>query len=162
MYFSLTLILIFLLHRNYKTQFSSTQDTHTYMEHNSAKWGRQQWSIMWMWALHKSIASKNRNAAIVNRTLNCWLEAFRGTWMKFWLKPHLGHRADRQLIVSTGARRQLCPHLSEWVWMGSSCVVLIDPKQKQPKKLLVNIWALKVYRCLLITTIIYSDPHSDW
>lgn len=43
--------------------------THVTQEvHNSAKWSRQQWSIMWEWALHKSLASKNRNVAMLNRS----------------------------------------------------------------------------------------------
>lgn len=56
--------------------------THLYAAHGSAECSRERRSIMLLWALRKCVAAKNRNAVIVNRSLNCWLEAFRGSWMK--------------------------------------------------------------------------------
>lgn len=44
----------------------------TRVAHDAAKKSRQQWSIMWEGALHKSIAAKNRNVAMVNSSLKSY------------------------------------------------------------------------------------------
>lgn len=116
--------------------------THTYAKYSSVKWNRHPWSITLVWALHKHIATKNRNAPIVNMGFNWRLWTFKGTWMKFKSE----HCLDRRW---TGSWSLL------WMTPGKSCE---SAAHASVSECVVGEWGVLISTCC-INWFITKVPH---
>lgn len=148
---------------SHKWALFSTQIHVTQEVHNSAKWSRQQWSIMWERALHKSNASKNRNVAMADRSWKC-CDSKRPKRSRHL---HVGATLDmKRTGSSTTAAPRACVCVKESVWVSERVSVSDGGASKLWEKLKwkqgklhelcgsSGVWWIYVYSCLICI--------SDW
>lgn len=135
---------------SHKWALFSTQIHVTQEVHNSAKWSRQQWSIMWERALHKSNASKNRNVAMADRSWKC-CDSKRPKRSRHL---HLGATLDmKRTGGSTNAAPRACVCVKESVWVSERVSVSDGGASKLWEKLKMqtgeNTWTLWLFWCVV-------------